>query len=51
MGQYEEGESEGRASGGVDREIWVPGADAWRPGDPVPVQLEERERSRFPQDE
>jgi len=35
----------------VDREIWVPGADAWRPGDPVPVQLEERERSRFPQDE
>jgi len=48
-GQHEDGEREGAA--GVDREIWVPGPDAWRPGDPVPVQLEERERSRFPQDE
>jgi len=49
-GQHEEGERAGTAAG-VGREIWVPGPDAWRPGDPIPVQLEERERSRFPQDE
>jgi Ni/Co efflux regulator RcnB len=33
-GQHEEGDSE-RAAAGV-RDIWIPGAGSWRPGDPVP---------------
>ena len=32
--------------------VYVPGPDAWRPGDPMPLQIkEERQRGRFPRGE
>jgi len=48
-GQHEEGESESTAAG-AGRDIWIPGAGAWRPGDPIPeVYREESDLRRgFP---
>ncbi|MCL2710181.1 MAG: hypothetical protein FWE95_04805, partial [Planctomycetaceae bacterium] len=30
---------------------WVPGPGSWRPGDAIPVQIQEPRRSRFPRGE
>ena len=34
-------------------DVWVPGPNSWRPGDPIPIQyrLERSERGRFPRGE
>ena len=50
------GESEeiaGAASGKIDTEsgVWVPGPGSWRPGDAMPVRIQEQRRSRFPRGE
>jgi len=51
LGESEEGAS--AASGKIDTEsgVWVPGPGSWRPGDPMPVRIQEQRESRFPRGE
>jgi len=47
IAQFKAGQEEAKKS-----PTYIPGPDAWRPGDPMPMQIkEERQRGRFPRGE
>jgi len=50
-GQYEVEEETSAAAGGAGRDIWVPGAGAWRPGDHIPGTYRRDTRGNFPRQE
>ena len=54
-GQYKEVESDSSESkkAGGEKDIWVPGPDSWKPGDPLPpgVVLPEKPPGSFPREE
>jgi len=52
LGEDEGSESKANAAAGTEAGgIWIPGPGAWRPGDAVPVRIQEQRESRFPRGE